>query len=58
MQNGLYVTNNFFKQHPIRKWTWASPDGITKNEIDFIMTDKKWKLKDVQASSLLYSINS
>ncbi|CAG9117622.1 unnamed protein product [Plutella xylostella] len=30
-----------------RKWTWASPDGRTKNEKDFIMTDKRHIFRDV-----------
>ncbi|XP_030745498.1 uncharacterized protein LOC115874488 [Sitophilus oryzae] len=48
LQNGLYVINTFVKKHPNRKCTWASPDGITKNEIDLIMTDKNWIIRDVQ----------
>nr|XP_032511484.1 uncharacterized protein LOC116765942 [Danaus plexippus plexippus] len=29
------------KKPPQRKWTWMSPDSSTRNEIDFIMTDKR-----------------
>ncbi|PZC74016.1 hypothetical protein B5X24_HaOG208430 [Helicoverpa armigera] len=35
------MMNSFFQKPPHRKWTWLSPDGFTRNEIDFFMTDKK-----------------
>ena len=31
MANGLIVGNTLFQHHPRRLWTWASPDGITRN---------------------------
>ncbi|CAG9131832.1 unnamed protein product [Plutella xylostella] len=46
-KEGLYMMNSFYKKKPQRKWTWISPDGKTKNEIDFILTDKKHILNDV-----------
>jgi len=33
--------NTFFEKAKHRKWTWARPEGNTKNEIDFIIADKK-----------------
>ncbi len=30
-----------------RRWTWRIPDGNTKNEIDYIMTDKPSMVTDV-----------
>ncbi|XP_026324338.1 uncharacterized protein LOC113233423 [Hyposmocoma kahamanoa] len=39
--------NSFFKKKPQRKWTWRSPDAVTKNEIDFILTDKRHIFRDV-----------
>ena len=44
---GLKIANTFFQKREGRKWTWKSPDGKTKNEIDFIMTDKIDNIKDV-----------
>ena len=38
---GLFLMNYFFQKKPQRKWTWQSPDGVTKNEIDFIMSNKQ-----------------
>lgn len=39
--------NTFFNENPQRKWTRKSPNGITKNEIHYIITDKKNIVKDV-----------
>ncbi|KAA5776015.1 hypothetical protein F3H09_33140, partial [Pseudomonas aeruginosa] len=47
----LFLMNSFFKKKPQRKWTWLSPDTVTKNEIDFIMTDKKHIFRDVSVIS-------
>lgn len=49
LQHGLHAMNSFFKKKQSRKWTWRSPDGNTKNEIDFIITDKKEIVHDVTA---------
>lgn len=46
-QEGLYAMNSFFDKKPQRKWTWISPDGTTKNEIDFITTNKKETVQDI-----------
>ncbi|CAG4966203.1 unnamed protein product [Colias eurytheme] len=46
-KEGLYLMNSFFKKQPQRKWTWQSPDGRTRNEIDFIISDKKRIFRDV-----------
>ncbi|XP_064076267.1 craniofacial development protein 2-like [Vanessa tameamea] len=46
-REGLFLMNSFFKKQPQRKWTWQSPDTMTKNEIDFVMTDKRHIFRDV-----------
>ena len=33
--------NSFFQKKEHRRWTWIRPDGQTKNEIDFIISNKK-----------------
>ena len=35
LQNSLMITNTFFKHR--RQHTWTSPDGKTKNTVDYIM---------------------
>ncbi|GBP07183.1 Craniofacial development protein 2 [Eumeta japonica] len=39
-ENALKILNTMFKRKESKMWTWISPDGKTKNEIDFIMTNK------------------
>ena len=34
------IMNTFFKKRLNRRWTWISPNGKIKNEIDYIMTDR------------------
>lgn len=39
-----------------RKWTWISPDKRTKNEIDFILTNKPKQLKKIEVlNNVTYS---
>src|SRR3977135_1782152 len=35
----LYIGNSKYMKRYNRKWTWKSPNGSVKNEIDFIMTN-------------------
>lgn len=39
LQNNLTLLNSIFKKKSAHKWTWISPDGRYKNEIDFAMTN-------------------
>ena len=41
------IMNTPFQKKAGRRWTWRSPDGHTKNEIDYIMTDKPSLVTDV-----------
>ena len=43
----MRIMNTFFKKREGRKWTWRSPNGTTKNEIDFIIADKNNTVKNV-----------
>ena len=53
--HGLKIVNTLFKKHCNRFWTWISPNGETKNEIDYILTDKHGTFSDL---SVLNSINT
>ena len=41
------IMNTQFQKKAGRIWTWRSPDGNTKNEIDYIMTDTPSMVTDV-----------
>jgi len=44
LNNNLRVMNTaFYQKKASRKWTWESPDGQTKNMIDFILVSNRWK---------------
>lgn len=40
-ENNLKIINSFYKNRNNNRWTWASPDGRYKNEIDFILSNRK-----------------
>lgn len=40
--------NTFFRKRESRKWTWRSPNGEHKNEIDFILCDNLGVMQDVE----------
>jgi endonuclease/exonuclease/phosphatase family metal-dependent hydrolase len=37
----LRVKSTMFPYHKIHKYTWTSPDGKTRNQIDHILVDKR-----------------
>ena len=41
--NNLTVTNTLFQHRNSKKYTWISPGGKYKNQIDFILIDTAWK---------------
>ena len=42
ISNQLTIKNTMFQKHPRRLYTWTSPDGKIKNQVDFILTEKRW----------------
>ena len=36
-ENALVIANTLFQQHKRRLYTWTSPDGQHKNQIDYIL---------------------
>ena len=42
-ENSIVVTNTWFKNHPRRLYTWRSPGNLTRNQIDYILSSKKFR---------------
>ena len=42
-ENALVITNTLFQQHKRRLYTWASPDGQNRNQIDYILCSQIWR---------------
>ena len=42
-QNELLITNTYFKQHPRKLYTWKSPDGETRNHIEYVLINKRFR---------------
>lgn len=40
LENNLTILNTVYRKNKKKMWTWITPDGKHKNEIDFIMTNK------------------
>ena len=40
-ENHLVITNSFFLKAANRYWTWEAPGGVTKNQIDFILSSDR-----------------
>ena len=42
-ENALVITNTLFQQHKRRLYTWTSPDGQHRNQIDNILCSQRWR---------------
>ena len=42
-ENTLVIANAFFQQHKRRLYTWTSPDGQYRNQIDYILCSQVWR---------------
>ena len=40
-ENALVIANTLFQQHKRRLYTWTSPDGQHRNQIDFILCSQR-----------------
>ncbi|GFR64021.1 endonuclease-reverse transcriptase [Elysia marginata] len=49
--NDLLIANICFKQPPRRKWTWKKPGDDTKNQIDYILVNDRFKNALLSAKS-------
>ena len=42
-ENALVRANTFFQQHKRQLYTWTSPDGQYRNQIDYILCSRRWR---------------
>ena len=42
-ENALVIANTLFQQHKRRIYTWTSPDGQHRNQIDYILCSQRWR---------------
>ena len=52
VENELTIMNTVFLQHPRRLYTWTSPDGNYRNQIDYIIAPKRWKSSITRVKTL------
>ena len=42
-ENALVIANTLFQQHKRRHYTWTSPGGQYRNQIDYILCSQRWR---------------
>ena len=42
-ENALVIANTLFQQYKRRLYTWTSPDGQPRNQIDYILCSQRWR---------------
>ena len=42
-ENTLVIANTVFQQQKRRLYTWTSPDGQHRNQIDYILCSQRWR---------------
>ena len=42
-ENARVIANTLFQQHKRRLYTWISPDGQHRNQIDYIPCSQRWR---------------
>ena len=42
-ENTQVIANTLFQQHKRRLYTWTSPDGQHRNQIDYILCSQRWR---------------
>ena len=42
-ENTLVIANTLFQQHKRGLYTWTSPDGKQRNQIDYILCSQRWR---------------
>ena len=55
-ENALVIANILFQQHKRRLYTWTSPDGQHRNQIDYILCSQRWR-SSIQSAEKLYTVS-
>ena len=42
-ENALVIAHTLFQQYKTRLYTWTSPDGQFRNQIDYILCSQRWR---------------
>ena len=42
-ENALVIENTLFQRHKRRLYTWTSPGGQHRNQIDYILCSQRWR---------------
>ena len=42
-ENALAIANTVFQKHKRRLYTWTSPDGQHRNQIDYTLCSQRWR---------------
>ena len=42
-ENTLVIPNTLFQQHKRRLYTWTSPDGLHRNQTDYVLCSQRWR---------------
>ena len=50
-ENVLVIANTLFQQHKRSLYTWTSPDGQHRNQIDYILCSQRWRSSIQSAKS-------
>ena len=55
-ENALVIANTLFQQHKRRLYTWTSPDGQHRNQIDSILCSQRWRssIQSTKKSEMQY----
>ena len=51
-ENKLTICNTWFQHHVRKRYTWKSPVDITRNQIDYIMVNERFKNSIKQAKAM------
>ena len=54
-ENALVIVNTLFQQHKRRLYTWISPDGQHRNQIDYILCSQRWRSSIESAKTRLWA---